>query len=223
MTLNDPLTIPARAVDAAVRSSRARVPLTRSPGLFGRLVSWYSRRAYGQVLDVALAMGHHRPVLMADMMFERRVASWNKLDQQLKFLAVLATALRIECGWCVDFGYYEADSRGLDLVKMAAVPRWRESAVFTDLERRVMEYAEAMTESPPAVTDQMADLLRAEIGVAALVELTMMVAVENLRSRFNASLGLASQGFSETCRVPAGPHRSAGATEHSQPAFDRED
>ena len=38
-----------------------------------------------------------------------------------------------------------------------------------------------------------------------LVELTMIVGVENLRSRFNSALGLASQGFSESCRVPNRP------------------
>ena len=204
MPLNDPITVPARPVQSAVRNSRARVPLTDPPGLLGRLLGWYSRRTYGQMLDVAMAMGHHRPVLVADLMFERRVAKWHRLDDQLKFLAVMAAAVRIECSWCVDFGYHEAHSHGVDLAKLTAVPRWRESDAFTDLERRVIEYAEAMTETPPAVTDEMADALRDDLGVDGLVELTMMVAVENLRSRFNASLGLASQGFSEACRVPDG-------------------
>ena len=58
-----------------------------------------------------------------------------------------------------------------------------------------------MTATPPTATDRMVATLRDDIGDAALVELTMMVAVENQRSRFNAALGLASQGFSESCRV----------------------
>ena len=74
--------------------------------------------------------------------------------------------------------------------------------MFTDVERRVLEYAEAMTATPPQVTDEMAEALRADLGNDGLVELTMMVGVENLRSRFNSALGLASQGFSESCRVP---------------------
>jgi alkylhydroperoxidase family enzyme len=111
--------------------------------------------------------------------------------------------VRIGCSWCVDFGYYEAHARGMDLAKLAEVPRWQESTVFTEVERRVLEYADAVTATPPTVTDELAAALRSDLGDAALVELTMMVAVENQRSRVNAALGLASQGFSESCRVPA--------------------
>ena len=86
---------------------------------------------------------------------------------------------------------------------MRDVPRWRDSDVYTDLERRVMAYAEAVTATPPAVTDEMVAGLRRELDDAALVELTMMVAVENVRSRFNSSLGLTSQGFKDRCEIPA--------------------
>ena len=108
------------------------------------------------------------------------------------------------------------------MVKISAVPTWRTSSVFTDLERGVLEYAEAMTSTPPTATDDLVAALRSEIGDAALVELTMMIAVENLRSRVNAALGLASQGFSESCRVPlrtvpqqAAAPRAEGGTQAS--------
>jgi AhpD family alkylhydroperoxidase len=130
------------------------------------------------------------------------VSRWKKLDPQLKSLAVMLTASRIECSWCLDFGYYEAHSHGVDAAKIVAVGSWRTAEIFTDVERHVLEYAEAMTATPPEVTDEMTEALRADIGDDGLVELTMMVGVENLRSRFNSALGLASQGFSESCRVP---------------------
>lgn len=53
------------------------------------------------------------------------------------------------------------------------VPRWRESDAFDERERRVMEYAEAMSVTPPQVTDAMAEALRADLGDSAFVELTM--------------------------------------------------
>jgi alkylhydroperoxidase family enzyme len=178
------------------------VPLDEPKGLLNRALSRYAQRKYGQVLDNALALMHNRRVMLSDVGFEMSVARWSKLDPQLKALAVMATATRIECSWCLDFGYYEAHSNGLDTGKIAAVSNWRSSTVFTDVERRVLEYAEAMTATPPAVTDELAESLRADLGNDGLVELTMMVGVENLRSRFNSALGLASQGFSESCRVP---------------------
>jgi alkylhydroperoxidase family enzyme len=59
-----------------------------------------------------------------------------------------------------------------------------------------------MSATPPEVTDAMVEALRADLGDAAFVELTMMVAVENERSRFNSALGLTSQGFSDRCELP---------------------
>jgi alkylhydroperoxidase family enzyme len=101
----------------------------------------------------------------------------------------------------MDFGYYAAHSAGLDTSKLGEVPRWHESQVFTPLERRVLEYAEAMTATPPEVTDEMAEALRTDLGDDAFVELTVMVAVENERSRTNSALGLTSQGFKDHCEL----------------------
>lgn len=57
-------------------------------------------------------------------------------------------------------------------------------------------YADAMTATPSTVTDeQVADLL-ARLGDAGLLELTYVVAQENLRSRMNTALGITAQGFS---------------------------
>ena len=89
-----------------------------------------------------------------------------------------------------------------------AVPAWRDNRdLYTGLELAVMEYAEAMCESEPAVTDEMSALLVKELGEAAFVELTFMAGLENLRSRVNSALGLRSQGFAERCAVPGVPSR----------------
>ena len=118
----------------------------------------------------------------------------------------MAAAARIGCSWCMDFGYWEAHKLGIAEDKLRAVPAWREHGqLFSGLELAVMEYAEAMCESEPAVTDEMARQLVAQLGEAAFVELTFMVGLENLRSRVNSALGLRSQGFSDRCSVPAVP------------------
>ena len=181
------------------RRSAARVPLEVPPTVFGRVMEWYSRRAYGDVLDTGLAMLHNRKVLRTVMGFERRVAGWDALDPNLKTLAQMASAAQIGCSWCVDFGWYAAHSEGLDVSRLEELPRWRDSTTFTELERDVIEYSEAMTATPPAVTDELAVRLREALGDEAFVELTMMVAVENERSRFNSALGLTSQGFKDRC------------------------
>jgi alkylhydroperoxidase family enzyme len=74
--------------------------------------------------------------------------------------------------------------------------------VFTPLEREVLAYAEAMSTTPMTVTDEMTASLIAQLGTPAVVELTEMVAIENMRSRFNSAAGLQSQGYSDVCELP---------------------
>ncbi|MGZ4507880.1 MAG: carboxymuconolactone decarboxylase family protein [Blastococcus sp.] len=181
----------------------ARIPLDPPRTLVYRVAEWYSRRTYDTVADPLAAMGHNLPVLMTDGRFERSVAKWKRLDPTLKALAVMASAATIGCSWCMDFGYWISSQEGIDPVKLRDVPVWRDSDVFTDLERQVLAYAEAMSSTPLTVTDEMVAGLRRELDDAALVELTMMVAVENVRSRFNSALGLTSQGFKDRCEIPA--------------------
>jgi AhpD family alkylhydroperoxidase len=187
----------------------ARISLDPPRTLVYRLTEWYSRRRWGTVADPAAAMGHNPRVLLTNARFEMSLDRWHALDQTLKNLAEMAASVEIGCSWCVDFGYWIATSKGTDPAKLEDVPRWRDSDVYTDLERRVLEYAEAMTSTPPTVTDELVESLRRDLGEAALVELTMMVAVENQRSRFNRALGLTSQGFKDRCEIPA-PTGTAG-------------
>ncbi|MEU6309871.1 carboxymuconolactone decarboxylase family protein [Streptomyces sp. NPDC047014] len=180
-----------------------RIPLTPPRTLLTRLGAWYSRRTYGKVLDPGQAYGHNPRVLLSYVRLERRAAKWNALDGDLKHLAVMASAARINCSWCMDFGHWEGRRQGMPVEKIERVPRWRESReVFTALELLVMEYAEAMTETEPTVTDELAAELIGRLGEAAFVELTAVVALENWRSRANIAFGLTSQGFSEACEVP---------------------
>ncbi len=196
-------TIPAsRTIPTLTHSPRARVPLDPPTGRFARLVDRLVARRFGGAADPLRAMWHNPRVLRADLALEAGVSRLCTLPGHLGKLAEMTVALRIECQWCMDFGYFLAHAQGMDPQKLEQVPTWRTSDAFTPVERRVMEFAEAATATPPAVTDEMAQDLRTDLGEDRLVELTMLVAVENLRSRFNSSLGLSSQGFSESCRVP---------------------
>ena len=59
-----------------------------------------------------------------------------------------------------------------------------------------------MSTTPLTVTDEMVAGLVESLGTAAVVELTQMVALENMRSRFNSAAGLQSQGYSDVCDLP---------------------
>jgi alkylhydroperoxidase family enzyme len=179
----------------------SRIPLDHPGTPLVRLAQWYSRRAYGEVLDPALAALHNRRVLATALLTEGSVRRWRSLDPTLQALAVMSSASSIGCTWCMDFGYWESSRRGVDGAKLRDVPTWRDSGVYSPLERLVMEYAEAMTATPPTVSDELVEQLRATLSDEQLVELTALVALENQRSRVNAALGLTSQGFKEHCEL----------------------
>lgn len=181
----------------------ARISLDPPRTVVLRLAEWYSRRKYGKVLDPLLAAGHNPRVLRAVAGYEQRVAKWRDLDPALKHLAEMVSAARIGCSWCVDFGHWLAEDLGMPMEKVQYVPQWRDHRErFGELELLVMEFAEAMTETEPTVTDGMVAALTGRLGERAFVELTAIVAVENHRSRINAALGLVGQGFSDRCAVP---------------------
>ena len=85
------------------------------------------------------------------------------------------------------------------MAKAREVPRWRESDVFSPLERGVLEYAEAMSQTPPAVTDEISAGLLDQLGAPGLVELTVWIAIANQMARANVALGIEGQGFSVAC------------------------
>ena len=83
--------------------------------------------------------------------------------------------------------------------KLAEVSRWRESALFDELERVALEYSERMTITGQKVDDALFGRLRQHFNEAQIVELTAAIALENFRSKFNPALGVEAQGF---CLVP---------------------
>ncbi len=184
----------------------AHVPLDDDPkGVIPKAARIYTERRFGKMVEPTMAAAHHSGVLVAMGSLETAVQrGWRKLDPTLRWLAIQATSTRIGCSWCIDYGYYEGMHDGIDPAKVRAVAEWRTSDLFDDRERVVLEYAEVATGSPAEVSDELAARIRSFLSDAEFVELAGWVALENFRSRFNAGLGLRSQGFSDTCEIPMG-------------------
>jgi alkylhydroperoxidase family enzyme len=184
----------------------ANVTLMDQPrGLIDRLTWWYSRRKFGRVVEPARAAALHPGVVTGWGALETAAATmWRQLDPHLRQLAIQSSAGAIGCSWCVDFGYYEGIQQGIDPRKVRDVPCWRESDVYDERERLVLEYAETATATPVSVPESLVARLHDNFSDKEIVELAAWVALENLRSRFNAGLGLRSEGFSDRCEVPPG-------------------
>ena len=180
-------------------STATRIPPTEVTGAYGALVKLIARRMMGHVPDSIGVLWHNKAVMKDSMGIGQKVERWKTLDPSLASYAAMAAAATIGCSFCLDFNYFMAHNHGLDEAKVREVPRWREASVFTPLERRVMEYAEAASQTPPAVTDVMSDALLAEIGPGALVELASRVGFMNMTARTNVALGIRSEQFADAC------------------------
>jgi AhpD family alkylhydroperoxidase len=183
-------------------ASTTRVPKAEITGPYGWMLKRLSRKMIGEVPEAVGVMWHNRAVLFGSMGFGRKIEKWDQLDPNLKTFAHMAVASLVGCSWCLDFNYFKAHNEGLDEAKASEVPRWRDSTVFTPLERDVLEYAEAMSETPPRVTDELSARLLEQLGAPALVELTAVVGFANSTTRSNTALGIEAQGFSKACKLP---------------------
>lgn len=189
-----------------------RIPATEITGLYGALVKKFAARMFGQVPESLGVMWHNVPVLKATMGFGQKLQKWDACDESLKSFAHMAVASFIGCSWCLDFNYFMALDKGLDLDKAREIPRWRESDIFSELEREVLDYAEAMTVTPVAVTDAMVASLTDQLGPAAVIELTNVIGFANLTTRANVALGIESEGFANACGLKPLAERSGTAS-----------
>ena len=174
------------------------------------------RRRYGKDLDTVLAMSHNPGVLYPWALMETAgLRRRSRLPEGLADLVVLVTAAHIGCSWCVDFGTYESEQRGLDPDVAVDAVRWRTADRFDDDYRAAFEFAEAASGGQlDQVSDEMVADLVHRFGEPGVVELAYLVSLENMRSRFNSVLGLTTQGFSsgEACSLAQRQAAAAAAS-----------
>ncbi len=119
-------------------------------------------------------------------------------------LAVYRTGWTVGCSWCVDFGAMLQRLDGLDIDRLQQIDEFEASSAFTEAEREIIRYADAMTSTPMTVSDAQVAALTTAYGNEGVLELTYQIAHENQRARLNHALGITDQGFSsgDACRVP---------------------
>jgi len=169
-----------------------------------KLVYRLSRRQLGRDVDPVAVYAHVPRLLVGYGMFEQATAKQHRVEERLKALAETKAAALVNCEFCVDIASSIARENGITEAQLLALPRYRDSAEFSDLEKLVLDYASAMSHTPTSVTDELFAALREHFDERQLVELTNVIAIENLRARFNSAFDMTPAGFSEgmVCAVP---------------------
>ena len=157
----------------------------------------------------------HQPKMMIGMgRFNQAVRKGKSVDERIKYLVELKGAQMIGCEYCVDLGSQICRNSGFTDEELLAVPRYRDSNLFTAREKLALDYAVAVMRTPVEVTDQLFAQMREQFTDAQLVEITALLTLVNV-DRFNAAFGIGSAGFSDgmVCVLPdrpitAGDHAS---------------
>lgn len=170
------------------------------------------KRMEGRDIEPIGVMGHHSKLLLGMGGYELMAEKADKVDKRLKHLAETKVALMVGCEFCIDIATHKTVGLGVPEDKLLALPRHREADCFSELERLVIDYAEAMTRTPAEVTDELFCALREHFDEAQLVELTAAIAWENWRARFNWAFGIGAEGFREGAACPVPVHSEQAAS-----------
>ncbi|HEX3789716.1 MAG TPA: carboxymuconolactone decarboxylase family protein [Pseudonocardiaceae bacterium] len=175
---------------------------------------WFSERALhrlagspdrpDRMIEPLRKYAHLPGLLRGYAGLERATAATHTLDRRHRALAELNAALAVRCAYCIDLGSEVARRWGLTDDELLALGEYRTSPLFGPVDRLVLAYAEGMSQTPVAVAAELRERLREHFTDAQVVELTHIVALENLRGRFNLALDIEAAGFSagRVCAVP---------------------
>jgi 4-carboxymuconolactone decarboxylase len=199
---------------------------TKEAGPFTRVILSVARRKTGQLtgrrterMIEPLELYAHRPRLLIGYgMMEDATAKLHRVDERFKVLAELKAAMLTSCEYCVDIGSQIARRAGISEEQLLALPRYRDSELFDALEKLVLDYAVGVSSTPVDVPDELFAKLRSHFDDAQLVELTNVIALENMRGRFNLAFDIRSAGFSEgmVCAIPEPARQEVAAVSAAQ-------
>jgi alkylhydroperoxidase family enzyme len=185
-----------------------------------KLVYWFMRKGMKKLTGREAAHGSgiepieiwaHRPKMMSGMgKFQQAVRKGRTVDERLKNLVELKGAQMIGCEFCMDLGSQICRNSGFSDEELLALPRYRQSALFTEREKLALDYAVAVMRTPVEVTDELFAQMKEHFSDKQMVEITALLTVVNL-DRFNAAFGIGSAGFSEgmVCVPPERPARAS--------------
>src|SRR6185503_21262998 len=145
------------------------------------------QKASGRVLNFYRLMAHHARSVGPFLAWYPQLRE-GPLDLKLRYLAYVRASQLNRCRYCVTHNGAAGRRAGIPREQLEALADYRTSGLFSELERRVIAYAEAMT-TAVQVDPAQVEALRKDLGAEALVQLTLTVAAANFTNRFNEALG----------------------------------
>ncbi len=177
-----------------------------------RLFFWNQRRRYGAVLEPARLWGRTPKVFATlALLYGALDRRSSPIEPTLRSLVTVRVSQINWCAFCVDINSATVLKRGIDQLKLAELAEFETSERFTAREKAALAYAEAVTYSDRNTTPEHFARLGEHFDDDAIIELTALIAFQNLSSKFNSALGVEPQGFCSVAPQPAGAGAHAAA------------
>lgn len=206
----------ASPVDDATRhpepppGARISTPADHHYPWYVRLVFALQRRKYGKELEPARLWGRLPSAFLALTLLYRAIdRKGSPLEPALRALVQVRISRINSCAFCMDLNSAAVLERHVAPGKLTALEAYEASPLFSERERAALAYAEAATDPARPVNAATFERLRAAFGEQEILELTALIAFQNLSSKFNAALGVPAQGF---CAVRGARHEAGAAT-----------
>jgi alkylhydroperoxidase family enzyme len=167
--------------------------------------------AHGSGIEPIEVWAYQPKMMMGMGKFNQAIRKGKSVDERIKNLVELKGAQMIGCEYCVDLGSQICRNSGFSDDELLALPRYRESDLFTEGEKTALDYAVGVMRTPVDVSDELFARMKEHFTDEQMVEITALLTLVNL-DRFNAAFGIGASGFSEGM-VCVPPDRPAVARE----------
>lgn len=163
---------------------------------YARLILSLQRRKYGVELEPARLWARlPRSFLMLTLLYRTLDRRASPLEPALRALVQVRVSQINWCDFCVDLNGAAALERAVSPEKLAELADYARSERYSEREQAALAYAEAMTDPARRVDETLRLRLRRVFGAQEILELTALVAFQNMSSKFNAALDVPAQGF----------------------------
>ncbi len=171
-----------------------------------RVFFWNQKRRYGAVLEPARLWGRTPKVFITlALLYGALDRRSSPIEPPLRSLITVRVSQINWCAFCVDLNSATVLKRGIDQAKLAELAVFESSALFSEREKAALSYAEAVTYSDRQPTAGHFERLHRYFDDDVIIELTGLIAFQNLSSKFNAALGVEPQGFCAAAPQPGRP------------------
>lgn len=161
-----------------------------------RLIFWFQTQKYGHVLNSALVWAKSPKVFLALSWLYKTLERKNSpITPILRSLIIVRVSQLNGCSFCIDLNTSILIKNGVDLNKIELLQNWQNSNLFNEQEKLALEYTEAVTDSTKVISDNLKKRMNVRFNQEELVEITALIAFQNMSTKFNNAFGIEPQGF----------------------------